>query len=145
MSHFCLFEPSVLSHRPPFCAPEPLFLSPRAIFLSPRAKRGGPLALMRLGKTRMGCRPERKPRGLIPSASLMSYEGLLFSMLQLIFFCLQLLKKRAKAMELIEVKLKKELQEIKAQLLQLLKHDEQSESKTSYFFYSLFLLFCILF
>ncbi len=32
-------------------------------------------------------------------------------------------------MEIIETKLEKELQEIKALLLQLLKHDEQSESE----------------
>jgi len=51
----------------------------------------------------------------------------------------------AKDIEIIEIKLEKKLQEIKALLLQLLKHDEHSESKTSYSSYSLFLFFCMLF
>jgi len=59
----------------------------------------------------------------------------------LYFSAYNYLKKRAKDIEIIEIKLEKELQEIKALLLQSLKHYEHSESKTSYSSYSLFLFF----
>ena len=75
------------------------------------------------------CLPERKPRGPIPSASLMAYEGSPFFLCCNLFFSAYNYLKRAKAVEISATKLEKELQEIKALLLQLLKHDEHSKLK----------------
>jgi hypothetical protein len=74
----------------------------------------------------------------------MAYEGSpFFYVATYIFLLIITLKKRTKDIEIIEIKLEKELQEIKSLLLQLLKHDEQSESKTFYFF--LFFIFTFLY
>ena len=126
---FCSPEPFSVP-RVPFCPAEPFLLSPPEppIFLSPRAKRGVPRHLRASGGHGWAVAPSRQPRGLIPSASLMSYEGSpLFLCCNLYFSAYNYLKKRAKDIEIIEIKLEKELQEIKALLLQLLKHDEHSE------------------
>jgi len=73
--------------------------------------------------------PRRQPRGLILSASLISYEGApLFLCCNLYFSAYNYLK-RTKAVEISTTKLEKELQEIKALLLQSLKYDEHSKPK----------------
>jgi hypothetical protein len=57
----------------------------------------------------------------------MSYEGSPLSLCCNLYFSAYNYLKRAKAVEISATKLEKELQEIKALLLQSLKHDEQSE------------------
>jgi len=59
----------------------------------------------------------------------MAYEGSPFFLCCNLFFSAYNYLKRAKAVEISATKLEKELQEIKALLLQLLKHDEHSKLK----------------
>ncbi len=65
----------------------------------------------------------------IHSVHLMLFEGFHLSLCCNLYFSAYNYLKRAKAVEISAIKLEKELEEIKALLLQSLKHDEQSEPK----------------